>query len=170
MRTIVFGSPEYKDPYTNVACFTTGEQSTLVQVMAWCLMAPSHYLDQCWPNVDGIIHEKMWVPGPRNLTRLITWYHLCSTNAQLLLIRAGNVWGHYAHTIHLISSLAPHWQKVQTTCMIFKLIIQNSSLGSYCDIALIWMPKNLTYKKSLMAWCHQAPSMLIQMYVTIWHH
>ena len=23
-------------------------QSTLVQVMAWCLMAPSHYLNQCW--------------------------------------------------------------------------------------------------------------------------
>ena len=24
--------------------------STLVQVMAWCLMAPSHHLNQCWPS------------------------------------------------------------------------------------------------------------------------
>ena len=26
------------------------EKSTLVQVMAWCLKAPSHYLGQCWPQ------------------------------------------------------------------------------------------------------------------------
>ena len=28
----------------------TNENSTLVHVMAWCLMAPSHYLNQCWPR------------------------------------------------------------------------------------------------------------------------
>ena len=26
-------------------------RSTLVQVVAWCLMAPSHYLKQCWLNI-----------------------------------------------------------------------------------------------------------------------
>ena len=30
--------------------------STLVQVLAWCLMAPSHYLNQCWL----IIYEVLW--------------------------------------------------------------------------------------------------------------
>ena len=30
--------------------------STLAQVMAWCLTAPSHYLNQCWL----IISEVMW--------------------------------------------------------------------------------------------------------------
>ena len=28
----------------------TDDKLTLVQVMAWCLMAPSHYLSQCWPR------------------------------------------------------------------------------------------------------------------------
>ena len=28
----------------------TDDQSTLVQVMAWCHQAPSHYLSQCWPR------------------------------------------------------------------------------------------------------------------------
>ena len=28
----------------------TNEKSTLDQVMAWCLTAPSHYLSQCWPR------------------------------------------------------------------------------------------------------------------------
>ena len=28
----------------------TDDNSTLVQVMVWCLMAPSHFLSQCWPR------------------------------------------------------------------------------------------------------------------------
>ena len=28
----------------------TNDQSTLVQVMAWCRQATSHYLSQCWPR------------------------------------------------------------------------------------------------------------------------
>ena len=28
----------------------TDDKSTLVQVMAWCLQATSHYLSQCWPR------------------------------------------------------------------------------------------------------------------------
>ena len=28
----------------------THDQSTLVQVMAWCRQATSHYLSQCWPS------------------------------------------------------------------------------------------------------------------------
>ena len=28
----------------------TDDQSTLVQVMAWCRQATSHYLSQCWPT------------------------------------------------------------------------------------------------------------------------
>ena len=29
--------------------------STLVQVMAWCLTAPSHYLHQCWLVISGVL-------------------------------------------------------------------------------------------------------------------
>ena len=32
----------------------TDDQSTLVQVMAWCLTASSHYLSQCWPQSVAI--------------------------------------------------------------------------------------------------------------------
>ena len=28
----------------------SGDKSTLVQVMAWCRQATSHYLNQCWPR------------------------------------------------------------------------------------------------------------------------
>ena len=39
--------------------------STLAQLMACCLMAPSHYLNQCWL----IIHEGQWHSYQGNFTR-----------------------------------------------------------------------------------------------------
>ena len=39
--------------------------STLAQVMAWCLTAPSHYLNQCWL----IISEVQWNSYKGNFTR-----------------------------------------------------------------------------------------------------
>ena len=39
--------------------------STLVQVMAWCLMASSHYLNQCW----FIINTVYWHSYQRRLIR-----------------------------------------------------------------------------------------------------
>ena len=48
-------------------------QSTLVQFMAWCLMAPSHYLNQCWL----IINEVLWHPPKgdfaRNAKNIFPW-------------------------------------------------------------------------------------------------
>ena len=43
----------------------TDDQSTLVQVMAWCRQASSHYLSQCWPRYlssYGVIRPQ-WVKG-----------------------------------------------------------------------------------------------------------
>ena len=39
--------------------------STLAQLMAWCLTAPSHYLNQCWL----IISEVQWHSHQGNFTR-----------------------------------------------------------------------------------------------------
>ena len=38
--------------------------STSAQVMAWCLMAPSHYLNQCWLMISGVL----WHSPDSNLT------------------------------------------------------------------------------------------------------
>ena len=43
----------------------TCNKSTLVQVMAWCLMAPSHYLNQCWLRLcsSGIVSTMCMLLG-----------------------------------------------------------------------------------------------------------
>ena len=42
-----------------------GASSTLTQVMTCCLMAPSHYLNQCWLIIKGL----MWDSSDSNFTR-----------------------------------------------------------------------------------------------------
>ena len=37
----------------------TDDKSTLVQVMAWCRQATSHYLSQCWPRSMSLGHNEL---------------------------------------------------------------------------------------------------------------
>ena len=43
--------------------------STLVQLMAWCLMAPSHYLNQCWSIIRRDPERLIWGSFHRNWAR-----------------------------------------------------------------------------------------------------
>ena len=47
----------------------TDDKSTLVQVMAWCRQATSHYLNQCWPRSLS----PYGVTRPQWVNRLETW-------------------------------------------------------------------------------------------------
>ena len=40
--------------WTSDAIWRRRSGSTLAQVMAWCLTAPSHYLNQCWLIIKGV--------------------------------------------------------------------------------------------------------------------
>ena len=57
------------------------------------------------------------------------------------------------------NSLAPWRAGNNFKSIIFKLIIQNSCLGTHCEIALMWMPQNSFDDKSalaqVIAWVHQ---------------
>ena len=86
----------------------TDDKSTLVQVMAWCRQATSHYLSQCWPrsmSPNGITRPQ-WVKGQWPCTDLLLhfcisysyglkknyrwWRHQMEAFSALLAICAGN--------------------------------------------------------------------------------
>ena len=49
INAVDFGSPFAFNPlWPNDAIWRQGSRSTLVQLMACCLTAPRHYLNQCW--------------------------------------------------------------------------------------------------------------------------
>ena len=69
-----------------------GDKSTFVQVMAWCLTAPSHYMSKCWPRtvhpygvisyteLKATLHFMHWVVSyiPSQLSWLHDWKSFCS--------------------------------------------------------------------------------------------
>ena len=69
-----------------------GSRSTLVQVMACCLMAPSHYLNQCWL----IISKVQWHSSECNFTRdtsaISHWNKLENYLSKILFKSPRNQW------------------------------------------------------------------------------
>ena len=64
------------------------DKSTLVQVMAWCHQATSHYLSQCWPRAlspHGVIRPQ-WVNPSNSVRNLkIIWFQSRSKYKNLCL-------------------------------------------------------------------------------------
>ena len=57
-----------KGPYYNM--------SALIQVVAWCLMVPSHYLNQCWQR-SLVLHCVTGLQRVKGLTETIVSMYLC---------------------------------------------------------------------------------------------
>ena len=112
----------------------------MAHAVAWCLMAPSHYLNQHCPIIKGVL----WHSPKGNFTRP---YH--DINSQ------------YVFRDYSFNSLAPGWFERNLRKVIFKLILMIGSWGIFCKFALRWMSMDLTDKSTLvqvMACCHQATS------------
>ena len=68
----------FRSPYDNALRWMsrdfTNDKSTIVQAMAWCRQAASHYLSQCWPNCVS----------PYDITRP-QWVNVAWTSAGIVL-------------------------------------------------------------------------------------
>ena len=74
-------------PLTWMSLDLTDDKSTLVQVMAWCRQATSHYLNQCWPRS----------PTPYGVTRP-QWVNQWKIPSEMVplscqLVRKHTIWG-----------------------------------------------------------------------------
>ena len=97
----------FKSSYDNVLRWMpqnlTGDKSTLVQVMAWCHQATSHYLNQCWP--------RSLTPYGVTRPQWFKWCHMSIMASQITnnsavcqqLVQTGN-----KEIIHVLSS-GPLW-------------------------------------------------------------
>ena len=59
----------------------TEDKSTLVQVMAWCCQATSHYLSQCWPRsvspyMASLGHNELKLCQVEHNNSWISWYFI----------------------------------------------------------------------------------------------
>ena len=94
----------------------TDNKSTLVQVMAWCRQATSHYLSQCWPRLLSPydITRPQWV---KDINYLVTYmrYHFPSPFHMSKATTGGCWWpgakvpGHQHHQYQLNSYCNSVW-------------------------------------------------------------
>ena len=93
----------FKSSYDNVLRwmpqYLTSDKSTLVQVMAWCCQATSHYLNQCWPRSP----MPYGVTGPQFIN--VPGHPLCSH------VEITVSWGVYNMTSYWLSAVLPANQK-----------------------------------------------------------
>ena len=72
----------------------TDGKSTLIQVMAWCRQATSHYLSQCWPrsmSLYGATRPQWVITSDKNHPiRWVLWVH--DSSWHILLNKQPNIW------------------------------------------------------------------------------
>ena len=106
----------------------TDDKSTLVQVMAWCRQAASHYLSQCWPSSMSPygITRPQWV----NVTPIIIFQS--SLRFRFFLIAAiriplcqmsATANTHYDPAMSIISQIPPCWNWLRIVVVWFNRVI-----------------------------------------------
>ena len=107
-----------------------GEESTLLQVMAWCHQAPSHYLSQWWPRsmIPHGITRPQWVNSMAPPGRCSCSYSLISSEFPMKL---------FSNVSHMASlMISQHWFRYW--------------LDVIRQLAVIWT------NADQVAWCHNA--------------
>ena len=110
----------------------TDDQSTLVQVMAWCHLAASHYLSQCWPRplLPYGITRPQWV------NTLSHWRYCC--NSKLVIFKP----------ILVIGFLAFFWE-IATELIVSKSVFVPA-------MAWRFLPNQVLTHIYNAIWCNQA--------------
>ena len=125
--------------------------STLAQVMACCLMAPSHYLNQCWLITNGAL----WYSPYKNFTGsawdISSWYEFENYDFEIKAISPMGQWVKFNHTLlelfhwypmircdHKYSYwvLAPRLQIIYTD--LTDMILSQGRIATFVPYHLMW--------------------------------
>ena len=93
----------------------TDDKSALVQVMAWCRQATSHYLSQCWPRsmLPNGVTRPQWVKPDDDMAPVGTKAHAeAKWNIQTAFIRVSS-WQltlHFMRIIYIMQWSRDFWK------------------------------------------------------------
>ena len=125
----------------------TDDKSTLVQVMAWCCQATSHYLHQCWsrsPMPYGVTKRQWELIGPWKFE--LNFRHVIFK--QILVI---GVWG-------ISCEIALIWVSLDFTDDQSTLVQVMGAVRHHMPGGTIWRHRSGSTLAQVMAWCLMAPS------------
>ena len=117
-------------------------EPTLVQVMACCLTATNHYLDQCWLTISEVLWHSPESNFKRNAQDIYPWYELENYWFRITVKYYRDQWVKHRHPIepshksHNASDIYPtmHYL-VHTSVHLCIFLLQN---GTLWDMGLLW--------------------------------
>ena len=121
--------------------------STLAQVMAWCLIAPSHYLNQSWP----LMNEVLW-HLPKNNFKAHTQDIFCKMNLEIIILKITFI----SNRRQWVNTLRPRQNGCHFADDTFKRIFVYENVKILIEISLKFVPKgpinNIPALVQIMAW------------------
>ena len=128
----------------------TDDKSTLVQVMAWCRQATSHYLSQCWPrsmSPNVVIRSQRVKAGT---TLMINYIKLYADLVSSMVIRDHFVYAlsQWEWTLHC--NVASHWLGTYTKWSMsisFDVLLHLGNIDMRCVES--WQVENQVYAVKL---------------------
>ena len=107
-----------------------GYGSTLAQVMAWCLSAPNHYLNQCWLTIKGV----RWHIPESNFTACALGTILCMMSLEIILLK---FLSHLSGALFIVWPCGTCWWlgKLMQSCSIFNALLQDLTSHWGLDIS-----------------------------------
>ena len=126
--------------------------STLAQVMAWCLMAPSHYLNQCWLIISSFLRHTPKTHSAWMRTISLHQMSLKNTLVKFLSHRSeANELTHLGQVMHL--SLYIYMSMYICICMCpwtgTSFVPEGNGLSHVESQAITWMHHN-TFQLNFM--------------------
>ena len=128
---------------------------------------------RCWVENEDVVGAaptgdaptiSVWsiIFWPTNVHLILeVWWYVEAVGPALKTLKHVELTNSLTH-LALTNSMAPGRYGNNFKSIVFKLIIQNRSSDTHCEIALKRMPQNLTNEKSTLlqitVWCHQARS------------
>ena len=114
------------------------DQSTLVQLMAWCRQAASHYLSQCWPRPLSPydVTRPQWVNSLSSLCVILHAILSNISNITLTWVNIGPVlFGHMASLGYNVLK-----RMIEYTVIFFHILLSHCICRTYLLYArLVWL-------------------------------
>ena len=127
------------------------EKSTLVQVMAWCRPATSHYLSQCWPrSLMSLGHNELSQVTAVHFDALMQKKHNSSASAmelRLFCIKP-SIWRSLVDEINgypIIKWVAMTWQEWEGT----RILVYKMATKQHALLIFVWLWIAVTFHLTL---------------------
>ena len=122
--------------YVKNIIWSAQTKSSLAQIMAWCLMVPSHFLNQCWLEITSRFSRGQWVNDTDDIW-LPTFLNTLSALANSC------VWVCGREDIKALHYWLPMWPDITSSCSVRRVsTVEAALMGPHHHVTTVNTTRN----------------------------